>query len=348
MSSREDLIHINIVSIPDTLISTLCGLYDVLNSLVVICSYDNAVPEKSPFHVRIVGEKQGLSESASGVPIATHKSIKRIDHADIVIVPALLVANGEWVQGRYPELVKWLLKMYDQGAILCSTCTGALLLAETGLLDGKDATMHWAYHDTFRQNYPNVNLRLESVLVTAGRRDQLVMAGAAASWHDLALYLIARHVGPKAAQAVAKFMVLSWHSEGQAPYLIFDPPFDHGDSVIQSAQKWLSENYSIAAPVEEVVRESGLAERSFKRRFTKSTGYSPIAYVQYLRVEEAKRQLERTDTPIEEISWTVGYEDQAFFRRLFKRITNITPGAYRKKFRVPEMAAQTTQSQVIH
>jgi len=94
----------------------------------------------------------------------------------------------------------------------------------------------------------------------------------------------------------------------------------------------------VAAPVEEMVRRSGVAARSFKRRFTQATGYAPIAYVQHLRVEEAKRRLERTDAPIDEISWNVGYEDPAFFRRLFKRLTGITPGAYRRKFRLPDFA----------
>ena len=348
MSSREDRIYVSLVSVPEAFFSTLSGLYDVLNSLEMIGSFDDAVPAKNPFHVRIVGQDRGLVDTASGLPFKAHRSIEETKHADIVIVPALFVANGEWTRGRHPEVVKWLLKMHDQGAVMCSTCSGGLLLAETGLLDGKDATTHWAYHETFRKNYPEVNLRLENVLVTAGSREQLVMAGASASWHDLALYLIARHIGPRAAQATAKFMSIQWHRDGQAPYLIFDPPLGHGDASILSAQEWLSENYSVAAPVEEVVKRSELPERSFKRRFTKATGYSPIAYIQCLRVEAAKRQLETSDAPIEEISWTVGYEDQAFFRRLFKRITHVTPGAYRRKFRVPEIAFHGDQSQIVH
>lgn len=102
-------------------------------------------------------------------------------------------------------------------------------------------------------------------------------------------------------------------------------------------QQWLKGNLTVASPVEEMVKLSELPARTFKRRFRKATGYSPIAYVQYLRIEEAKRRLERTDNPIDEISWAVGYEDPAFFRRLFKRVTRLTPGDYRRKFRMPEL-----------
>lgn len=119
---------------------------------------------------------------------------------------------------------------------------------------------------------------------------------------------------------------------------MFEAPIDHGDAAVLDAEGWLSDHFAVAAPVEEMVLRSGLAERTFKRRFTKATGFTPIAYVQQLRVEEAKRRLERTDEPIDKISWAVGYEDPAFFRRLFKRITRITPGAYRRRFQLPAFA----------
>ena len=126
------------------------------------------------------------------------------------------------------------------------------------------------------------------------------MSGASASWHDLVLYLVARHVGPTAAQALAKFLLLQWHTDGQAPYVPFNPPTDHGDAIVAEAQEWLRTSYAVAAPVTELVERSGLPERTFKRRFAKATGYSPIAYVQHTRVEEAKRRLERTSAPVDD------------------------------------------------
>jgi transcriptional regulator GlxA family with amidase domain len=158
------------------------------------------------------------------------------------------------------------------------------------------------------------------------------------TWHDLVLYLIARHVGATAAQAVARMFALQWHHDGLAPYIVFQGRTDHGDAAIAEAQAWLATHFSVASPVEEMVRRSKLAERTFKRRFTEATGFSPIDYVQRLRIEDAKRRLERTDAPADEIGWKVGYEDAAFFRRLFKRVTGMTPGAYRRRFQVPAFA----------
>lgn len=206
------------------------------------------------------------------------------------------------------------------------------------LLNGRDATIHWAYTSTFRRNFPEVRLRLEEVLLTGGERLELVMAGATSSWQDLVLYLLNRYAGPEASQALAKFMLFQWHSDTQLPYVSFAPPAGHSDAAVRQAQDWLQENFSAAHPVEEMSKLSGLPERTFKRRFKLATGYSPLHYVQNLRVEEAKRRLERSDLPVDEVSWQVGYEDPAFFRRLFKRLTRLSPGQYRKKFRIPEFA----------
>jgi transcriptional regulator GlxA family with amidase domain len=176
------------------------------------------------------------------------------------------------------------------------------------------------------------------VLVSAGRRDELVSSGASNTWHDLALYLIARFAGATTAQDIARQFALQWHQDGLTPFMVFEGRNDHGDAEIQAAQNWLAGHFSVANPVEEMIKRSKLAERTFKRRFMVATGLAPIAYVQRLRIEDAKRRLERTDASIEEISWRVGYEDAAFFRRLFRRSTGMAPGAYRKRFQIPDFA----------
>jgi transcriptional regulator GlxA family with amidase domain len=330
--------HVSIVAIPDSMFSTLSGIYDVLNSFSLLSTFDDALPKTSPFQVEIVAPTQEEIITASGLALNAHRAIADVTSTNIVIVPSVMVQQGEWKTGRYPSMVQWLRDMYSQGATLCSACSGVMLLAETGLLDGKEATMHWAFASTFRQNFPQVHLRLEKVLVIAGDHEQFVMSGASASWYDLVLYLVVRYVGPTAAQAMSKFFALQWHNDGQAPYLVFELAIDHEDAIIRDVQVWLSEHFSIAAPIIEMVKQSGIPERSFKRRFSKATGYSPIAYVQHLRVDDAKRRLERTNASIDQISWSVGYEDAASFRRLFKRITGITPGDYRRKFSVPHFA----------
>lgn len=150
------------------------------------------------------------------------------------------------------------------------------------------------------------------------------------------LYLVARQLGYPVASALSKFFAIHWHADGQAPLMIFTPPTDHGDAVVLKTQQWLKDQYPVAKPVEAMVALTELPERTFKRRFTKATGLTPIQYVQHLRIDHAKRWLERSTIAVDEISWKVGYEDPAFFRRLFKRLTGMTPGAYRKTFTIPD------------
>jgi transcriptional regulator GlxA family with amidase domain len=334
---REPL-RVSLLVLPDAGVGTLTGMLDTLSCFRLLGTFDDAVPTDPPFSVELVGTSQGSVQTASGLALPVHRSVGEPGATDIAIVPSLLVADGIWRPGRYPELVEWLQRVHGDGGILCSACSGVLLIAETGLLSGREATMHPAYAPTFERNFPDVGIRLEETLIATGEREEVVMAGASASWHDLVLYLVARHVGPTAAQAVAKFLLLQWHTDGQAPYVPFTAPTDHGDAIVLEAQEWLRTGFAVAAPVTELVERSGLPERTFKRRFAQATRYSPIAYVQHVRVEEAKRRLERTTEPVDAISYAVGYEDPASFRRLFKRITGVTPGRYRRKLQLPAFA----------
>jgi len=336
--SGPDPRHVSLIALPDAVISTLTGIFDVMNAFALTDMLNASVGAREPFQVEIVGEAAGPLQLASGIPINVQRAFADIETTDIVIVPSVLLRPGGWEKGRYPKLLEWVRSMHQRGAVLCSACSGLFLLAETGLFDGKDATVHFGYARAFSAVYPAVPIHPDRVLVIAGRREELVCSGASTSWHDLVLYLIARYAGATAAQEVARMFALQWHQDGLTPYMVFEGNSDHGDAEIQSAQRWLDTHFPVANPVEEMIRRSPLAERTFKRRFTRATGLAPIAYVQRLRVEDAKRRLERTEASIDEISWQVGYEDPAFFRRLFKRTTGMPPGAYRKRFRMPDFA----------
>jgi transcriptional regulator GlxA family with amidase domain len=331
-------LRVALVATPEAQISPLSGLFETLNAFGLLEHFEPSVP-KRPFAVEIAAPPdEGSVGSAGGLRLGAHRAYEEIADADIVILPLMMLDGPEWVTGRYPGLVQWLREMHEAGAMLCSACTGVLLLAETGLLRGREATIHWAFASTFRRNFPDVQLRTDEALITTGDRRELVMTGGVTSWHDLALQLIARHVGPTAAQAMAKLMMLHWHTEGQAPYVVFSPTREHGDGLVLRLQVWLDGNFAVASPVEEMVHMAGVPRRSMERRFAKATGLTPLAYVQALRIEEAKRRLERTQAPVDEIGCQVGYENSAFFRRLFKRSTRMTPGAYRRKFRMPQFA----------
>lgn len=336
MSERAAPLHISLVATPDAQVSPLSGLFETFGAFGLLANLEPDLPPQ-PFAVEIVAPADEPILGASGLPLGAHRSYHEIERTDIVIVPLMMVDGMDWVSGRYPGLVDWLCRMHQQGASLCSACTGVLLLAETGLLDRREATLHWAFAPTFRRNFPRVRLRIEEVLITAGDQQEFVMTGGVMSWHDLALYLIARHVGPTAAQAMARLLMLQWHSAGQAPYIAFSPPMDHGDALVLTLQRWLQEHQETENPIDTMVQVAAVPRRSLERRFARATGYTPIAYVQHLRVEQAKRHLERTRMPIDEISHEVGYENAAFFRRIFKRITRLAPGAYRRRFAMHSM-----------
>ena len=334
--------HVSLVALPEAAASTLFGIYDVMsNAGLMVAGETLSVvkpPGGPPFAVEIVGERAGALTVASGVPVEVQRAIAAVESTDIIIVPSLVLRQDAWAKDRHPQLVAWMRAMHARGAVLCSACSGIFLIAETGVYDGRDATVHFGYRRAFADAFPAVPVHPERVLVISGRREELVSSGASTTWHDMALYLIARFAGATAAQDVARLYALQWHQDGLTPYIVFEGRRDHGDAAIETAQAWLREHFSVANPVEQMIKRSKLAERTFKRRFVAATGMPPIVYVQRLRIEDAKRRLERTTASVDEISWRVGYEDAAFFRRLFKRVTGIAPGAYRKRFRIPDFA----------
>ena len=338
-SSLASTIRVSLVALPDSAASTLFGVLDAMNALSML-----RPGGAGPFRTQIVGERAGRLSIASGVSIDIERGVDDLDTPDLLIVPSVVLGAEGWKTGRFPKLREWIRRAHERGATLCSACSGIFLLAETGLFDDKDATLHFAYARAFAATFPKVRIHPERVLMVSGAREELVTSGASTTWHDLILYLIGRYAGATQAHEVARSMALQWHQDGLTPYLVFEGKLDHGDADIEGAQRWLRENFAIASPVEGMLRRSSLAERTFKRRFTSATGLTPIAYVQRLRIEDAKRRLERTDASVDEISWQVGYEDAAFFRRLFKRTTGLAPGAYRKRFRMPDFSGRSSRN----
>jgi len=326
---------VSLVALPEGAASTLYGIYDVMNAFRLM---DSALGPRSPFETEIVGEAAGPLALASGVEVRVQRPVEAVEASDVVIVPSVILDPGGWRRDRHPRLVAWLRLMHDRGAVLCSACSGIFLLAETGLFDGRDATVHYDYARAFSDAYPSVRIHPERVLVVSGRGEELLSSGASTTWHDLVLHLFARYAGSAAALEVARLFALQWHHDGLGAYVVFEGRTGHGDAEIEAAQRWLGAHFSVSRPVEAMVERSRLAERTFKRRFVQATGLTPIAYVQRLRVEEAKRRLERSNEAVDEISWQVGYEDPAFFRRLFKRITGLGPAAYRRRFQLPRYA----------
>ena len=331
--SGGEAVQVAIVAVPETAGSALYGMVDVLLAAGNIWqTLVRAGSEQSLFKVKIVSPDGKPFQCGNGIPVAPDCAMADSCENAIIILPELWLGPDEHLHGRYPELMDWLRQQYQQGTTLYSACSGAIMLAETGLLDGCEATSHWGYQDLFSAQYPAVRFRPEPNLVFADVEGRIVTAGGTTSWHDLAIHIISRHGSPGEALRIAKVYLLKWHGEGQLPYETLTRGSLHADSVVRGCEDWLSENYTRDDAIRRLVGLSKLAERTLKRRFKAATGMTLIDYVQNLRIEEAKRLLESGPVSVEEISAAVGYEDASFFRRLFKRRTGMAPGQYRRLF----------------
>ena len=323
-----------IVAVPETAGSALYGMLDVLASAGNLWQQLVGVEAGAKLIApKIVSPLSHEFECGNGIPVKPELEISDQPAAEIVILPELWLAPDEDLKGRYPELMEWIRQCYRDGASIYSACSGAIMLAETGLLDGCKATSHWGYQNLFRVSYPKVKFEPEPNLCFADTSGRIVTAGGTSSWHDLAIHIISRHCSTGEALRIAKVYLLKWHSEGQLPFEALVRHVPHADAMVRKCENWLGEHFQEAEPVARVVDHAGAPERTLKRRFKAATGTTLMDYVQNLRIEEAKRFLETGTTPFDDIAAEVGYENPGFFRRLFKRRTGLTPSDYRKMFR---------------
>jgi transcriptional regulator GlxA family with amidase domain len=238
--ARSPGCRIALLALPEAAISTLAGIYEVMRAPT---SMDTDAAHRA-FGVEIVGEAAGPLQLASGLPVLVQRAIDEIDACDVVIVPSVWLAPAGWQTGRYPAVVDWIKRMHARGAVLCSACSGIFLLAESGLFDRRNATVHFGYARQFAALYPDVPIQPERTLVISGDDQELVSSGASTSWHDLVLYLVVRCAGATEAQALARMFALQWHQEGLASYISFEGRTDHGDAEIRHAQEWLGTHFA--------------------------------------------------------------------------------------------------------
>ena len=329
-----------VVALPETAGSALYGLVDVLTSTGGIWeSLTRTEFGEMPFHVRIASMSTRAFRCGNAIPVAPGVSIRDDPSADIIIIPQLWLKPDEHLGGRYPKMTAWLRERYARGASIYSVCSGALLLAETGLLDGREATSHWGYRHLFAHRYPKIRFRPEPSICFSDAAGRLVTAGGSTSWHDLVLHIIARHVGPAEALNITQAFLLKPHEEGQLPYLPLVSPLPHADAAVHQSEIWLANHFRERRSVAGAVAQSRLSERTLKRRFKAATGLTLMDYLQNLRIEAAKRLLESSKRSADAISAEVGYEDASFFRRIFKRRTGLTPLRYRRMFEPIHRAA---------
>lgn len=318
---------------PSTSAAVLYGLYDVLQSAgAVFADMTLGRPGPESLDVRIISLDGRPFRCLGNIFVEPHGSIDDAGPLDAVVICDMYSSIYEPPRHDYAAFSPWLNTLHGEGVLLTSVCSGALVLAEAGLLDGREAASHWAYAELFARAYPRAKLRRDSILCLSAESQGIVTAGGVTSWQELALYLISRFCGAAAARQTAKVHLLSGHEGGQLPFAAANRSLSISDRVIARCQEWIALHYEEPNPVQRMAEIAGLNTRTFSRRFRAATGSSPIDYVQHVRIEEAKQTLETAAGSIDDLAADVGYLDSAAFRRTFRKLAGTTPAKYRRRF----------------
>jgi transcriptional regulator GlxA family with amidase domain len=271
-------ITVALLGTPAVSAATLYGFVDALSSTRRDWQMLHGGPDTpSPFRPLVVSHDGAPFEAGNGVRVTPDASFADCPRPDVVCVTDLMIPPEMPLDALYDREVAWLRAAWDAGATLCSACSGALLLARTGLLDGEDATSHWAYCDHLARTYPGTRWHPDRGLIVTGPAQRLVMAGSGVAWHMLVLALIARFASPEDAMQVARINLLNVNDTSPVAYASLTRGGRADDPLIGRCQLWAAQNYRVESPVTQMVALSGLPERSFKRRFTQATGLSPLA-----------------------------------------------------------------------
>jgi transcriptional regulator GlxA family with amidase domain len=284
--------------------------------------------KKAVFQIQLAGVSKKIELYDGLFTIKPHEHIANIRKTNLIIIPSL---NHDYVAAvkKNKVLIDWIKLQYKAGAEVASICTGAFLLASTGLLDGKTCSTHWAASNDFRTFHPNINLVTEKVVTD---ENGLYTNGGAFSFLNLLLYLIEKYYDRETAIYCSKVFQIEIDRTTQSPFTIFNGQKGHNDEVIKKAQELLEQNLHDKLSFERVANEFALSRRNFDRRFIKATGNTPVEYHQRVKVEAAKKAFETSRKTINEVMYDVGYSDMKAFREIFRRITGLSPLEYRNRY----------------
>lgn len=318
--------HISILSTKN---ANYASIVDSMAVFKKVNELYKAEHKKEIFEIQIVGELKKITMEEGLVSIKTDATTSDIAKTDLIIIPAL---KGDMLSSSHHNrfLVDWIIKQYKRNAEVASLCTGAFMLAFTGLLKDKKCTTHWQYANEFRFYYPNIKLVDEKIIVEQNR---LYSSGGSTAYWNLLLFLVEKFVGREMAILVAKYFVVNMDKMTQTPFIVFNGLKGHNDNEVLKAQEFMENNYAEKITVDDLSDKLFLTRRTFERRFKKATHCSVLEYLQKVRIEASKKSLEIGRKSIDEIMLDVGYFDSQAFRALFKKITGLTPIEYRNRYK---------------
>lgn len=284
--------------------------------------------KKPIFNVEYVGLKEYVPANNGEYMIKTDRLLKEVTTTDLLIIPPTFGDAAKGIKAN-AEAIPYFKKLHENGSSLASLCIGAFLLAETGLLNGKKCSTHWAYINEFKARYPQVEVE-DGAIIT--EHDNIYSSGGASSLWNLILYLVEKFADRETAVMISKYFALDIGRDSQSQFAIFKGQRNHGDDDIQKVQDYIEEHYSDKISIEKLATLINTGRRTFERRFKEATNNTPIAYIQRVRIEAAKKFFEAARKNVTEIMFDVGYTDTKAFRDIFKKITGLTPIEYRNKF----------------
>ena len=316
--------EIGVVLYPDCQLSAVYGLTDVFR---IAGEAAAARSQSRPRVVRVTHWRQ--ADDGAGMSCIYDSHPGSPSGPSFLILPPSLVMPAS--MRPMAQIAAWMADRHARGATLCSVCAGAFVLAETGLLEGREATTHWSFAAEMARRFPATRVDTARMIIDDG---DIITAGGILAWADLGLTLVERLLGPAVMLETARFLLVDPPGRSQQPYAHFTPRLDHGDAPILKVQHWLQRTGAKDHAVPALAARAGLEERTFQRRFRKATGLRPSEYAQQIRIMRARAALEESRRPVEQIAHEVGYGDPSAFRKLFQRVTGLAPADYRRRFGV--------------
>jgi transcriptional regulator GlxA family with amidase domain len=281
------------------------------------------------FTVEFVGYSKPAADSDGWYTVSPPRTVADIAHTDLIILPAVHSDMPAAVQENQ-EIIGWIQRQYAAGAGVAAFCIGVYLLAETGILNGKSCSTHWAQAENLQKAYPEIKVQSEKIVTEC---NGIYTSGGAYAFTNLLLYLIEKYGGRELAILTAKAFMLDIDKNNQAVFMIFQGQKDHGDELVQKVQEYLESNYTEKVGVAELADRFAITRRTLERRFKAATGNSALEYLQRIRIEAAKRQLEGSQATVNTAMYEVGYSDTKAFREVFKKYAGLSPAEYKKKFK---------------
>ena len=280
------------------------------------------------FNIKLVGIDATTPAAGGLFTVNAEMTINVVTKTDLVIIPAVDGDLPEAIEIN-KEFVPWITKQYAQGAEIASLCVGAFLLASTGLLNGKSCSTHWVAENQFRQMFPEVNLVTQKIIT---EDSGIYSSGGAFSYLNLILHIVEKFTNREMALSLAKVFAIEIERDNQSRFIMFNGQKDHEDDAIRAAQEYIEQNYAEKLSVDQLASTFALGRRSLERRFKKATANTVSEYIQRVKIEAAKKNLERSRKTVSEVMYEVGYSDTKAFRTTFKKITGLSPVEYKNRY----------------